>query len=244
MNLTDKTALVTGGAVRIGRSIVSALADAGCRVLIHYGRSAGPAAELKEQITAQGGRAEIFSANLADPQSVAEVFPAAARLLGPVDLLVNNASIYPEDDSFAASDGDSWDHIMMVNAKAPYLLCRAFAAQLPDDRTGKIVNINDANIPHPAVDHIIYRLSKRALWDMSLILAKELAPRITVNQVAVGSNLPVESWDKDDYEERVAARVPLGRPGTPEEIAQNVVHLFQQDYLNGVTIPVDGGENI
>ncbi len=244
MHLRGKVALVTGGGVRVGRSLVLALAEAGCHVMIHYGQSAGPAEETRQAAAEFGVRTGLISADLRDAAAVATLIPAAVEALGPVEILINNAGIFPEEDAFARTDAALWDQIFAVNARAPFLLSQAFAAQLPEGRRGGIINLNDARIPRPAGDHFVYRLAKRALWDMTQIMALELAPRITVNQVALGAILPPPGQPQSYLDQLAEDRVPLRRPGSPDIVAANVLHLLVQDFLTGVTVTIDGGEFI
>ena len=187
MELHGKTAVVTGGAIRVGRAIALALAEAGCNVFIHYGRSAQPAQQTQAEAAAFGIIAHIYSADLADADATQSIIPAAQAQFGQVDILINNAAIFPDEDSFTSTDLALWDKLMTVNLRAPFLLSRAFAAQIPANGQGKIVNINDGRIRRPAPDHFVYRFSKGGLWQMTEMLAQELAPRITVNQVALGA---------------------------------------------------------
>lgn len=244
MNLEGKVALVTGGGIRVGKGIALELARAGCDVFVHYGRSEQPARNTQQAVQALGRRSEIFSANLAQVEAVEKVVPTAVEAFGQVDILVNNAAIFPEEDSFSDSDAAAWDKIMHINARAPYLLSRAFARQLPDESSGVIININDARIPHPATDHFVYRLAKRALWDMTQLMALELAPDVRVNAVALGAILPPPGKPQAYLDDVAAKRIPLKRPGSVEFVAQNVLHLITQPFLTGVTIEIDGGEFI
>lgn len=242
MELKGKVALVTGGAVRVGKAIVLALAEAGCDVFIHYGRSAGPAQETAGEATHFGVAAHTYSADLADAEATQRVMPTAVERFGRVDILINSAAIFPEEDTFRDADLALWDKLMTINLRAPFLLSRAFAAQIPEDGQGKIININDGRIRRPAPDHFVYRFTKGSLWQMTEMLAHELAPRITVNQVALGAILPPPGQDWD-YLQRIAdERIPLRRHGDAQIVAENVLHLLRQDFLTGVTIPIDGGE--
>ncbi len=242
MDLTGKVALVTGGAVRVGRAITLALAEAGCHVFIHYGRSAQPAQETQKEAAAFGVETAVFSADLADPSATQSILPAAQERFGRVDILINSAAIFPEEDSFTGTDQALWEQLFAINLRAPFLLSRAFAAQIPAQGQGKIINVNDGRVRRPAPDHFVYRFTKGGLWQMTEMLALELAPRITVNQVALGAILPPpgQGWD---YLQRIAdQRIPLQRHGNAEIVAQNVLHLLRQDFLTGVTIPIEGGE--
>ncbi len=242
MDLEGKTALVTGGAVRVGRALALALAKAGCNIFIHYGRSAGPARQTQSEVMALGVDAHIYSADLADARATQAIMAAATERFGRLDILVNSAAIFPEEDTFRDTDLELWDKLFNINLRAPFILCQDFAAQIPDAGQGKIVNVLDARVRQPAPDHFAYRLTKSALWQMTEMLAHELAPRITVNAVALGAILPPPGADESYLDDIAQTRVPLRRSGSAEIVAENVLHLLGQDFLTGVTIPIDGGE--
>lgn len=242
MEIKGKTAVITGGAIRIGRAITLALAESECNVFIHYNRSAAPALETQQAAQALGVRAEIFSADLQEATAVQAIMRAATATFGQVDILINNAAIFPEEDSFTGTDLALWDELFAINLRAPFLLAQAFAAQLPPDRPGCIVNVLDARVQRPYPDHFVYRLSKGGLWQMTEMLAHELAPRITVNGVALGAILPPPGKGPEYLDNLAQERIPLQRPGSPEVVAQNVLHLLRQDFLTGVILPLDGGE--
>jgi NAD(P)-dependent dehydrogenase (short-subunit alcohol dehydrogenase family) len=242
MELKEKIALITGGAIRVGRALTLALAEAGCHVFIHYGRSATPARQTQADALDFGVEAHIYSADLADAVATQGIIPAAVDRYGRVDILINSAAIFPEEDTFTTTDLALWDKLFAVNLRAPFLLSQAFAAQVPPNRQGKIVNILDARLRQPAPDHFVYRLAKGGLWNMTEMLAHELAPRITVNAVALGAILPPPGADIRYLENLARIQVPLKRPGSPEIVAENVLHLLRQDFLTGVTIPIDGGQ--
>ncbi|NET60162.1 MAG: SDR family NAD(P)-dependent oxidoreductase [Symploca sp. SIO2E6] len=244
MDLNGKVALVTGGGIRVGRALVIALAKAGCNVFIHYGNSASPAAEVKAEVESLGVQAITYSANLADPAATDTVIPQAVEAFGKVDILINSASIFPDEDKFNQLDVALWDKIFAINLRAPFQLSQAFAKQIPPDGQGKIVNINDARIPRPNPHKFAYRLTKRGLWDMTEMLALELAPRITVNAVALGQILeppgdPDPQKFMEDYANR---RIPLKIPGNTQVVTDSVLFLLAQDFLTGSTVKLDGGE--
>ena len=248
MNLQGKVAVVTGGAVRVGRALTLALAAAGCDVFIHYGRSAGPAEETQREAEAFGVKAAIFSANLSDSVAVQGVIPAATAEFDHVDILINSAAIFPEEDTFAHSDLVLWDTLLNVNLRAPFLLSQAFAAQVAaqdaplGDEQAKIINILDARVRQPLPDHFVYRLTKSALWTMTEMLAHELAPHVTVNAVALGAILPPPGQGQSYLDKLAKEKVPLQRAGSAAIVAENVLHLLRQDFLTGVVIPIDGGQ--
>ncbi len=241
MDLKEKVAVVTGGAVRVGRALTLALAEAGCHTLIHYGRSEGPARETQAEAEAFGARSVIHSADLADPVATGEVIPAAVRELGNVDILINSAAIFLEGD-LDGTTLEMWESQLAINLRAPFLLSQAFARQVPAAGQGKIVNILDARIFRPAADHFAYRLTKSALLAMTETLAQDLAPRINVNAVALGAILPPPGEDESFLRNLAESAVPLKRHGSAAIVAENVLHLLRQDFLTGVTVRIDGGQ--
>lgn len=242
MELTGKVAVVTGGAVRIGRAIALALAQAGCHLLLHYGHSVGAAQATQAEAQAMGVIVVTHQADLLDAAATQTIIPAALHQFDRADILINSAAIFPEGDHFATLTLTEWQKVMAINLQAPFLLSQAFANQIQPGQTGKIININDARIPRPAPDHFAYRLAKGGLWQMTTILAQALAPHITVNAVALGAILPPPGLGDAYLEDIARRRVPLRRAGNPQIVADNVLHLLQQDFLTGVTLTLDGGE--
>ncbi|MEB3191691.1 MAG: SDR family oxidoreductase [Snowella sp.] len=243
MELTAKIALVTGGGVRVGRALVLALAEAGCSIFLHYGNSQEAALEVQAEVEALGGNVFLYQANLADATATATIIPKAVSVFGQVDILINSASIFLHEDRLLQTDVELWDKIFAINLRAPFQLSQAFAQQI-GDRQGKIININDARIPHPLPDHFAYRLTKRGLWDMTEIMALELAPQITVNSLALGQILeapgvPDPQQYLQDYADR---RIPLKMPGNTKVVTDAALYLLEQDFLTGTTITLDGGE--
>lgn len=239
--LAGKVALVTGGAVRVGRAIVLALAEAGCDVVIHYGRSAGPAEETAAEAAATGVRVHTIRADLSLPEETDTLVPAAVKTFGHVDILINNAAIFEEGGLIDATR-QQWDREMAINLRAPFFLSQAFARQLSPEQPGQIVNISDARVLRTGSDHLIYRLTKAALLSLTRSLALELAPQIRVNAVALGAILPPPGKDEGYLQQLAEERVPLRRAGSAALVASNVLHLLQQPFLTGVVLPLDGGE--
>jgi NAD(P)-dependent dehydrogenase (short-subunit alcohol dehydrogenase family) len=242
-----RAALVTGGAHRIGAAIVRALARAGYAVAIHVRHSRAAAETTATEILAAGGRAAVIAADLAYHTEVQNLMPAAVAALGPLTLLVNNASEF-EADEFGMLDRTLFDRQFAVNLRAPIFLAEAFAAQvrdarLPDGIDAAIVNITDQRVRKPTPLKFSYALSKSALDSATTMLAQALAPRIRVNAVAPGPVLPGGRQDPDDFA-RQAAAVPLGRGPTPEEIAAAVLYLASAYSVSGETIAVDGGQHL
>jgi glucose 1-dehydrogenase len=242
MDLRGKTALVTGGGVRVGRALALALAGAGCDLVVHYNRSAGPAERTREEAERLGVRAHAIGADLADAAAAEGLVAAAVERCGRLDVLVNSAAIFPPGDTLETSGAAEFDELIAVNLRAPYLLSRAFAAAHRPGAPGRIVNVLDARVRRPGADHPVYRLTKRALWALTENLALALAPDITVNAVALGAILPPPGEDESYLERLAAERVPLRRPGSPAIVAENVLHLLRQDFVTGAVLPLDGGQ--
>lgn len=237
--LCGGTALVTGGARRLGRATALALAEAGVSVAVHYHRSSEEAGEVVDAVRARGPRAEAFAADLHDPAAGEELFARAARALGPIDYLVNNASIFPaggfEDLSVAAVETN-----MRVNAFAPMVLGRALATQ---GRAGAIVNLLDARMGDYDARHLAYHLSKRMLFTLTRVMALEFAPRVRVGGVAPGLILPPAGED-ESYLERLAHTNPLQTHGAPADVVQAILFLLASPFVTGQVIFVDGGRHM
>lgn len=242
MNVQAHTALVTGGAVRLGKAIALELVRAGVqRVVVHYASSAGPARETAAELRALGAEAYTVQADLTDLEATRSLLPRAVQAAGPITLLVNSAALFLSG-GLEATDEEMWERQVALNLRAPFFLCQAFARQLPPDREGCIVNLLDTRVYRPGEDHLAYRLTKAALADLTRNLAVGLAPRIRVNAVAPGAVLPPPGEGIEHLMGVVRERVPLQRPGSAEAVAASVRHLVESEFLTGVTIPVDGGE--
>ncbi|MBU2396808.1 MAG: SDR family oxidoreductase, partial [Alphaproteobacteria bacterium] len=195
-------ALVTGGAKRIGRAICLELAAAGFDVAIHHRASPDEAADLVHDIEGLGRRAVSLSADLADEVATHALIGRAAEALGPLSVLVNNASVFG-DDRLESITGDSWSAHMDVNLRAPVLLAQTFAAQAPEG--GVIINILDQRVLKPDPRFFSYGLSKSALWVATRTMAQALAPRIRVNGVGPGPTLPSVHQAAGEFEAEARA---------------------------------------
>ncbi len=237
-----RAALVTGAVRRIGRAIVLALAEDGWAVAIHHHRSDDDAAGLVREIDMRGGRAVALRGDLADAADLAALVPQAATALGPLSLLVNNASIFEEDEAATMTEA-SWDAHMDANLKAPAFLSQAFAVQLPKGVAGNIVNIIDQRVWRPTPRFLSYTLSKMALWDLTRLLAVSLAPRIRVNGVGPGPTLANPRQSQADFARQTAATI-LGRGTTPEEICDAIRFILAAPAMTGQMIALDGGQHL
>ncbi len=235
-------ALVTGAARRIGRAIAADLAATGWAVAVHCRASRDDAQSLVAEIGGQGGRAAVVTCDLADAGDVQELVARAAKALGPLSLLVNNASIF-ERDTAATMTPESFDRHLAVNVRAPFLLAQAFARQVPAGRPGNIVNLIDSRVWRLQPEYTSYAVSKSALWALTQMLAMELAPAIRVNAIGPGPVLPNARQSAAHFARQWAA-TPLGRGATPEEIASAVRYLVDAPGVTGQMIALDGGEHL
>lgn len=233
-------ALVTGGAKRIGRAICLELAAAGFDVAIHHRDSDAEAGEVAREIEALGRRAACLSADLADVVATHALIGRAAESLGPLSVLVNNASVFA-DDRLESITGESWSAHLDVNLRAPVLLAQVFAGQAPDGSA--IVNILDQRVLKPDPRFFSYGLSKSALWSATRTMAQALAPRIRVNGVGPGPTLPSVHQAAGEFEAEARA-TPLQRAGSPEAVADAVRWLVDAGQVTGQMIAVDGGQHL
>jgi NAD(P)-dependent dehydrogenase (short-subunit alcohol dehydrogenase family) len=235
-------ALVTGAAERVGATLARRLAGAGYAVVVHYRTQGKKAEAVAAEIAAAGGRAATVEADLARRPERSRLVARAATLFGPLTLLVNNASLF-ERDSLPDLDEALWDGHFAVHAEAPVFLARDFAAQLPEGVAGNIVNIIDERVLHPSPAYFSYSLSKATLWAATRVLAQSLAPRIRVNAIGPGPTLPHQGQTDAQFEAS-AARSPLGRATTPDEMADALIFLLGAPAITGQMLALDGGRHI
>jgi pteridine reductase len=241
----QRVALVTGGAKRVGAAIVRRLAADGFHVAFTYHRSEEGAEALAEDLSYvhAGQRFLRVRADLTDPQaSVPEVHLGFTQQFERLDVLVNNASLY-QPARLAEASVEQSRRLWAIHVEAPMLLCRSFAPMLRASR-GHVINMVDLLAERPWPQYLAYCASKAGLWNLTLGLARELAPEVTVNGIAPG----VVEWP-DDYPEaerqKYLKRVPLARPGTPGDVAETVVFLCTAgSYITGQVIRLDGGRSI
>jgi NAD(P)-dependent dehydrogenase (short-subunit alcohol dehydrogenase family) len=235
-------ALVTGGAKRVGRAITLALADAGYAVAVHVKSISAETKAFCDDINAKGGRAAPVAADLADHQQVLGLVPQAASAVGPLTLLVNNASIF-EPDEVGALNREGFDRHVAIHVRAPLFLAEAFAAQAPKGTNASVVNIVDQRVLKPTPLFFSYALSKNGLYAATHMLAQALAPKVRVNAVAPGPTLPSSRQSKEEFA-RQTATLPLGHGSTPEQIAEAVLFLARAVSVSGQTLAVDGGQHL
>ncbi len=241
-NLEGMVALVTGGAVRIGRTLALALAGRGARVAIHYGSSADAAAMTVAAIHDLGGHAEAFQADLRDHASAGDLIDKAAQRMGRLDLLINSAATFTRAE-IAETTESLWDSHFSVNLKAPFFLAQAFARHLGTERAGQIVNIADWRAVRPDPRCLAYSLTKAGIVAMTKGLALALAPNIRVNAIAPGAILPPPGRD-ESYLQQLGESLPLRRHGSPGDVAAALLYLATAQFVTGQVLFVDGGEHL
>ncbi len=237
-----KAALVTGGTKRIGRRIVERLILKGYAVAVHCRNFEQDVHNFVNDIRAGGGTAEAVEADLADADALAGLVDAARFAIGPLHLLVNNASLF-ESDTLSDLDESLWDAHFAVNLRAPVFLARDFARHLGPGETGAVVNIVDQRVWRLNPRFFSYTLTKAALWTATQTMAQDLAPRIRVNAVGPGPTLPSPRQDPSDFTLQSQA-LPLGHGPDPDDIAEAVLYLADANSVTGQMIAVDGGQHL
>ncbi len=239
-SFTNATALITGGARRVGRAIALACAAAGMNVVVHYRKSRSEALRLARELESRGVRAWACGGALGSPTGCRSLIRTANSLsANTLSLLVNNASLFREGALSRITLRDMTEHIG-ANAWAPLCLSRAFATTA---KKGCIVNLLDARIAGRDATHAAYILSKHLLAALTKICALEFAPRIRVNGVAPGLILP-PAGKTEAYLDSLAARVPLRMHGSADDIARAVLFLALSPFITGEIIFVDGGRHL
>jgi NAD(P)-dependent dehydrogenase (short-subunit alcohol dehydrogenase family) len=245
------TALVTGAGKRLGRAMALYLADRGNDVAVHYASSASEAEAVVAEIRAKGRRAQAFQADLLDEAQVQALIPAATAALGPLTVLVNNASIF-EYDRIETSTRESWDRHIGSNLRAPYVLTQAFAKQcppaVPDDNgeplaQGLIVNMIDQRILKLTPEFSTYTIAKMGLWALTQTAAQGLAPHVRVNGIGPGPTLRGERQSETHFANQRAATV-LERGSNPQDIVAALGFFLDSPAVTGQFIAVDGGQHL
>ena len=236
-----KTALITGGAARIGAQIVKTLHHNQFNIIIHCNQSKDKAQLLCDELNSiRANSVEIVSGNLNNIDELDSLVSSVKS----IDLLVNNASVfYPK--SVEDSEMKDWDDVININLKAPFFLSKGLSKTLSEN-DGSIINIIDIHSERPLKKHAIYNISKAGLKMLTQTLAKELAPRIRVNGVSPGSILwPQDSAEISENDKNLMLeRIALHRQGSPQDIADTVLFLANSNYITGQIINIDGGRTL
>jgi pteridine reductase len=243
-SLENHVALITGAARRIGAAIARTLHAQGADVAIHYRGSAEEAADLTDELNSQrADSATSYAADLTDMAGLNTLVEDVVAWRSRLDILVNNASsFYPTPVGEITED--QWDDLIGTNLKAPLFLSQAAVPSLREAR-GVIINIVDVHSQRPLRDHTVYGPSKAGLAMLTRSLAKDLAPEVRVNGVSPGAILWPENGMSGATKDAILEQVPLGRPGTPDDVANAVLFLAKDaDYVTGQIIAIDGGRSI
>jgi len=242
MNPAKKSVLVTGAAKRLGRAIALHLGKAGWAVAIHYNSSQAEAEETVAALHEQGVHAAAINADLTMADDTERLIERAREAVGPLTALVNNASVF-ENDSIGTMTRASWDKHIEVNLRAPLLLSRNFAEQLPKGQEGAIVNLLDQRLLKPTPQFLSYGVSRAGLGWLTVTLAQALAPRIRVNGVAPGPTLRNERQSEAHFKRQQESTI-LGHGATPDDVARAVRFLIEAHAVTGQMIAVDGGQHL
>ncbi|MBI4761175.1 MAG: SDR family oxidoreductase [Chloroflexota bacterium] len=236
--LLGKTVLITGAARRIGRRFALACAHAGADVVIHHAHSDSDAESLRAEISGLNRRAWVFKADLDDSLQTQSLIPLINRI-APIHFLINNAAIF-EPLTLHTASLDDWNRHLALNLTAPFLLSQAFARQAEEG--ARIVNILDWRALRPGADHFPYTVSKAALAAMTKSLAAALAPKVTVNGLALGAILPPSDGNANP---EITNSIPMQRWAAEGEIEQALIFLLTcPAYITGEIIHVDGGRHL
>jgi pteridine reductase len=236
---SPKAALITGGAIRVGKALSLAMARDGYDIALHYNNSAAAAHATAEEIRSIGVKCELIQTDLGNSQATSQLIDKAKFAFPHLCALINSASIF-EKHSLANTSEDIFDRHMNINFKAPFILTQKFAEEC---KQGVIINILDTYITKNTGAYFAYLLSKKALYELTNMSAKNLAPNIRVNGICIGSLLASEHWSESDIIAHTNA-LPLQKTPTVDDITDALCYLTASDYLTGQCIFVDSGQSI
>lgn len=242
--LSPAGALVTGAGKRLGRAMALTLGQRGFNVAVHYNSSFGAAEAVAQDIRDAGGKATTVQADLSNESEIAALLGKAIGLVGPLNLLVNSASVF-EDDGVATMTRDSWDKHLETNLRAPMKLTQDFAAQEFAPGTDRlVVNLIDQRVLKLTPQFLSYTLSKAALFTLTKTLAQALGPEgIRVNGIGPGPTMRNARQSEADWEAQNAGTI-LGHGATPDDICAALVYLMETRAVTGQMIAVDGGQHL
>lgn len=235
---SQQTALITGGAKRIGAAIARALAADGINLIIHYRSSSTEAEALAAELAEFPITVHLVQADLLDQASVQAMIETVKGITPTLDILINNASMFNKKSLFELDADNLWSNIQ-VHALQPFLLTKAFFNQ--DSTSGNVINFLDTRVYKYDYEHVPYHLSKKMLHSLTKMLAWELSPNVRVNAIAPGPVLPPVNNPDDERVKKISAQTPLKRFGGPHNIVQTVRFYLENDFLTGQVICVDGG---
>ena len=237
-----RAALVTGAGRRIGRALALALAKAGFAIAVHYRDSQEGARETASLVRESGVACAVVPADLAREGEVTALIARAGAELGPIGVLVNNASVFERDEWDTATQA-SWDAHLATNLRAPFVLIQNFARALPDDAEGVVINLLDQRVLALTPHFVSYTVSKAGLWALTRSMALALAPRIRVAAIGPGPILPSARQSAAQFA-RQSGATPLGRPGDPAEVARAALAILALPSFTGQILALDGGQHL
>ncbi|MCS6907774.1 MAG: SDR family oxidoreductase [Anaerolineales bacterium] len=240
MDIQGKTALITGGAQRVGRALTLALARAGANVVINYHNSKEAALATAQEASTFGVQTLAIGADISDHRQVLRMAEEVSERFGGVEVLVNSASIF-KATPFPNPDITDWLRVTGVLINGAYYCANAFAPYMLQKGEGVIINIVDLSAWEPWPDFSAHSVGKAALLALTRQLALELAPKVRVNAIAPGPVLPPLNYSPERIA-RTAEKTLLGRWGSPEDVCKALLFLIESDYITGQAIIVDGGE--
>ena len=243
-SLQGKTALITGGARRIGAEVARTLHDAGMNIIIHYRHSSADAQALADELNAlREASATTLALDLDDMSGLGHLAESATAAWGRLDVLINNASTFYPTPVGSITEAD-WDALFNSNLKAPLFLSQALAPALQESG-GCIINMCDVHAFRPMREHPVYCAAKAGLAMLTQSLARELGPDVRVNGIAPGAVMWPENEMNEDTKQLILDRTALKRAGVPTDIARAILFLVRDaGYITGHIIPVDGGRSL
>jgi pteridine reductase len=238
VELAGRVALVTGAGRRLGRAMAAALAARGMTLAIHFNASREGADALRDEIRAAGGRAECFGADLSDAEAARALPDRVVAGFGRLDVLVNSAAVM-ERLRFEETTVAQYDAILAVNLRSVFFVTQGAAPHLRAAR-GKVVNLADLGGLEPWPGFAAHSVSKAGVVMLTRVLARALAPEVTVNAIAPGAVLVPDDYDQAERD-RLARTTPLGRLGSPDDVVAALAYLLDGDFVTGEVLAVDGG---
>lgn len=240
MKIGGKTALITGGATRVGREITMSLAKAGANVVINYHSSEEKAFETEKEVASYGIGTLLARGDVSDQQRMEVIFDEAIKKFGAVDILVNSASLFRQTP-VPTRDFSDWHKVVSVLIDGAFYCSNYAAPKMIEKGEGAIINIVDLSAWEPWAGFAAHAVGKAALLALTRQLALDLAPQVRVNAVAPGPVLPPPHYNEEKIE-RTARKTVLDRWGSPHDVSEAVLFLIRSDYITGESITVDGGE--
>jgi NAD(P)-dependent dehydrogenase (short-subunit alcohol dehydrogenase family) len=237
-----KTVLITGAAKRIGRAIALDMAAHGFNALVHTNQSVLEAEQTINEIRQKGGKAALIRADLSKLDETERLIEVASRIFGPIGTLVNNASLFLEDEA-QSFHNENFEAHFAVHVRAPSILTAELAKQLPASQSGLVVNIIDQRVLALTPRFYSYTLSKAALWTATRTLAQSFSPRLRVNAIGPGPSFRSERQSPEDFQAQIDGTI-LGRGPQPEEFGRTIRYLYDMPSVTGQMIALDGGQHL